>query len=412
MLRRAAAGSIAAFIGAGILFPIGAQSTFSPASAAQTFEVEVGRFLDPGDESAESMRFYPAELKVASGDTIHFTTQSLHGVALLPAGSLPADWAGDNAGAGGPWSLFERDRDEGAQAARLNLRVATPSAACGWPGQEACEFDGTGDPTLGPQSSGLALYPTASGSETRDLSFTTTITADPGTTIYAIDPLHPAMTMKIDVVGTLAERSDPGALAAANGARFESDRALATRLHRSYSDKKVKRRVAGKTVWQAWAGIQQQGVALRRFYPTKLTIRRGQRVRWAFPTAMSEPHSVTFPRSRAAAIAGSFPQVVCDTNGDEDPTPDQAPTSADFPFCDSFGSLELDVPSALIARAGNGKVTSSRDVESSGARGANYTGSAAYQLVFPKKSTGAGYLYGCAIHESAGTPMRSTVVVK
>ncbi|HEX2295448.1 MAG TPA: hypothetical protein VHN37_09080, partial [Actinomycetota bacterium] len=343
----------------------------SPANAALTFDVEVGRFFDESDHTAESMRFYPASIRIAPGDTLHFSTESFHGVTLLPAGTETAQWASENAAAGAAWAAFVADGDEGANGARMNLRVASPSDPCGWPGQDPCEFDGRGDAVLDPLNSGVALFPSAGGVETRELSFRVTITADPGSTIFAVDPLHPAMTMRIDVVGSFAERSDLTELETASDDQFASDAERAEALDRTYSRKRVKRTVRGKTVWQAWAGVEEEGISLRRFYPRKLTIRRGNRVKWVFSKDLYEAHSVTFPRSRANTLAGSFPEIACDPDGDEGTAADAPPDSAQFPFC-STGALEVDVPRAFVATSGNGAVASGRDFESSGARGASF----------------------------------------
>jgi plastocyanin len=383
------------------------------ANAVLTIDVEVGRFFDEADHTAESMRFYPSAIEIVPGDTLHFSTESFHGVTLLPAGNEPSAWAQQHTSAGGPWSAFVADPDEGARGARVNTAVAAPSAACGWPGQSPCEFDGGGDAVVGPLNSGLALFPSEAGVETRELSFSVTITADPGSTIYAIDPLHPAMSMRIDVVGSFAERSDLTALAVASDAQLAMDQSRATALDRTYSRKRVKKTVKGRTVWQAWAGVEEQGISLRRFYPKKLTVAPGHRVKWVFAKNLYEAHSVTFPRGRATALAGAFPEIVCDTNGDEDPAPDSQPSSAAFPFCSSFGELELDVPAQMVAAAGDGAVTSAQDFEASGARGASYATSArAYELAFPKKSPKNGFPYACAIHEAAHAPMGGAVVVK
>ena len=404
-MRRSIALFGATILSLGALVP-------SPAQAAQTLEVEVGRFFDEADHTAESMRFYPSSASVVTGDTLHFTTESFHGVTLLPAGTDAAEWTTEHASSGGPWSPFQSDPDEGAGAARVNLSVASPSRPCGWPGQDPCEFDGSGDEVLGPLNSGLPVYPTSSGSETAELSFSVTITAEPGSTIEVVDPLHPRMTMQIDVVGTFAERSDVFALEEASAVQFAADAARAKQLHAAYSKKKVKKRVGGKIVWQAWSGLEEEGISLRRTYPKKLTIRKGQGVSWTFAKNIYEAHTVTFPASRVGSVADSFPEVVCDTNGDQNDSADTQPDLATYPFCSS-GTLELDVPSSMIKASGDGKVTSAKDKESSGARGASYaTSKKTYTLFFPKKSTRTGFKYGCLIHEAGHAPHVGTVVVK
>lgn len=384
----------------------------APAHAALTFDVEVGRFFDESDHTAESMRFYPSAIRIAPGDTLHFSTESFHGVTLLPAGVEAGTWASEHAAAGGTWSAFVRDPDEGARGAKMNLGVATSSDACGWPGQSPCEFDGRGDEMADPLNSGVALFPSESGVETRELSFSVTVTADPGSTIFAVDPLHPAMSMRIDVVGSFAERSDLGGLQSASDAQFAADEERAQALDRTYSRKRVKKTVRGKTVWQAWAGVEEHGISLRRFYPKKLTVKPGNRVKWVFSKDLYEAHSVTFPRTRAEAMAGTFPEIACDTDGDGGTGPDAQPASPQFPFC-STGDLEVDVPSSFVGASGNGSYLGGRDFESSGARGASFaTTKRAYELAFPKKSPKAGFAYACPIHEAAHAPMNATVVVK
>lgn len=384
----------------------------TPARAALTFDVEVGRFFDEGDHTAESMRFYPSAIRIVPGDTLHFSTESFHGVTLLPAGVQAGAWAAEHATAGGTWSAFVRDPDEGPRGAKMNLRVASPSDPCGWPGQTPCEFDGRGDDAIDPLNSGVALFPSANGVETRELSFSVTITADPGSTIFAVDPLHPAMTMRIDVVGSFAERSGLAELQSASDDQFAADTARAETLDRTYSRKRVKKRVGGKTVWQAWAGVEEDGISLRRFYPKKLTIKPGNRVKWVFSKDLYEAHSVTFPRTRALTMASSFPEMACDSDGDGGATPDSEPDSAQFPFC-STGDLEVDVPTSFTGPSGNGSYRGGRDFETSGARGASFaTTKRAYELAFPKKSPKAGFAYACPIHEAAHAPMHASVVVK
>ena len=121
---------------------------------------------------------------------------------------------------------------------------------------------------------------------------------------------------------------------------------------------------------------------------------------------------MTFPRPRALTMAESFPEIACDGDGEDGTTPDSQPTSSEYPFCSS-GELEIDVPAAFVAASGNGTVTSARDFESSGARGASFAVTKkAYEVAFPKKSPGAGFTYACPIHEAAHAPMQATVVVK
>jgi plastocyanin len=395
--------------------------TVPVANAAATYNVEVGRFFKASDNSSESLRFYPAGLKVHQGDVVHFTTKSFHGVSILPAGVGATDWLKTYAGGvDRPYSLFESDPDEGVRGYKMNLRVLSPSLPCGWPTQDACSFDGSDPDTIsGVLNSGLALFATGNGSEARQLSFRVAINADPGQSFDVVDVLHPGMGMHIEVVPGTTAASDQAALDQESTRLFGIDAKKATSLNKSYRAKRVKRKIGGKWTWSVWAGIETPTIALRKMYPPKLTIRKSERVRWLFNKNVYSAHTVTFPLTRGRKTAGAFPTIVCDPDGDtvdptgeEKPAPDTRPTSSDPPYCASYSQLEFDVPPGMPGPMGDAKVTRSSDLASSGIRGKGFaTTVAPYTLAFTKPSK-KGYSYVDMVGHLAQISATGKIVVK
>ena len=393
---------------------------FFPTKAAQaqeTWQVEVGRFFNENDHSAESMRFFPSALKVHQGDVLRFNTKAFHSVTLLPVGQDAATWTEDNAGGiNKAWSVFRSDPDEG-DSVKTNLSVMSPSGACGWPTQSPCSFNGIGDETNGIVHSGLAIFPTGTEAETQQLDFSVRVLADPGQTFDVVDVLHPSMTMTVEVAAAAEDASDPVALEELSDDQFAADQESATKLHNQYKNKKVKKGKGSKTVWSAWAGVETPTVSLRRMYPSKLTIKKRQSVKWNFNKNVMSSHTVTFPAGQARTIAGGFPEIVCDEDGDfpdgGEEIADTTPTSASLPFCENFSHLELDVPAQLTAVQGDGILKNASDLESSGVHGAGLaTDSVSYKLKFKKPSSKKGFSYICMIYEIAHANMQGKVVVK
>lgn len=398
---------------------ISTQLLFVPsASAATMFEIEVGRFFDETDHSAESMRFFPSALRVHQGDILHFRTNSFHSVTLLPVGQDATTWTLDNVGqANKTWSLFRSDPDEGAGAFKINPAVLSPSGACGWPTQSPCSFSGAGDASNGLVHSGLALFPTSGNdAETKQLDFSVKVLAEPGQSFDVLDVLHPGLAMGVEVVAAGEDASDPIALQTLSDAQFAEDQATATRLHRNYQSKRVKKVISGRTIWSAWAGVETPTVSLRRMYPSRLVIKKGDRVRWSFTKNVFSSHTVSFPAAKARTIAARFPEIRCDQDGDFPEqgtgTPDTAPTSLSPPYCASFSELELDVPARMTTVLGDRVVSSARDLASSGPRGKGIAISTGpYTLQFRALSGTKGFSYISMIYEIAHANTRGKVVV-
>lgn len=385
------------------------------ARAQTVYEVEVGRLITERDLTKESMRFYPGELQVHQGDVVRFTSVGFHGVALLPLGETASEWTADQAGGiGRPRSLFQADPDEDTGALKGNLGAIFPSRDCGWPTEAPCEFDARPHEAGDVLGSGLALVPEGDSAEARQLDFSVTINADPGEVVEVVDIVNPKMTMRIEVVAADEAASDPAAIAEQSDAAFQQDVAAANRLHRSYSKKNVTKKIKGKAYRMAWAGVETQTVSLRGMYPRVISIKKGQGVRWNFTENVFSAYTVTFPARRAIATAQTFPVIACDPDGDvESDVADTAPTSAQAPYCSSYAELELEVPEQLAAPAGDARLTSAKDVASSGLRGAGLvTDARPYDLLFPNPSPKKGFAYASALHEISGVRATGKIVVR
>ena len=385
------------------------------ASAQTTFTVEVGRFFKQTDLAKESMRFYPSTLRIHQGDVVRFTSGGFHGVTLLPPGTSAAEWAAENTGESGkPWSLFEPDADEAPGTLKVNLAALFPSRDCGWPTEPACDFDGRPTELGDVLNSGLALLPEGDSAEVHQLDFSVVINADPGEVIEVVDLVNPKMTMSIEVVPEAVGATEPEAVAEQSDAEFAQDAATAARLHRAYSNKKTTKKIGGKTYRMAWAGVETETVSLRGMYPKVVTITPGQGVRWNFTKNVFSAYTVSFPAGRAIASARTFPIVSCDPDGDvAGGVSDTQPVSTGAPYCSSYNELELEVPEALPLAAGDAKLVSSRDLASSGLRGAGIaTSKTAYGLLFPKASPKKGFAYASMLHEISGVRATGKVVVR
>jgi hypothetical protein len=381
---------------AAVVFPV------APATAQTTYEVGVGGIYFDGAVRAELMRFYPEELLVHQNDVLRFTTDSVQGVTVLPAGADPVMWRLDNASSrDDPWAYLLGDPDDGAGATKYNARYFTPTN--GDCGDEAtpCEFDGAG-----PEP-----YNTGAGATGLDHSLR--ITAAPGATLWAISVYHQEMNLRIEVVPDTEPASDPAAVADAARAQRERDERRATTLHKRYSKKHTKQRTPSGVRWDGWAGVDSNHVSLYRMYPRRITLKKGQRVRWHFDLLQNEIHNLVFPYREAQEITFNSFQPVCDPDGDDEPGPDLPPDSGAPPYCLIPEQAEVDLDPREARERGNG-VFKGGDVEASGIRGSDDDAGrdpfheAPWDVRFAKKSK-KGFRYFCTIH---GQGMSGRVVVK
>lgn len=379
-----------------LVFAVGTVLPGGMAQAQTTYDVEVGQFLE-GAPAAESSRFFPGDIDVHQGDTLHFTSNGFHTATFLPVGAGPVEWVDTQAtfGTNQPFALIEPDEDDGADAFKFNNEaIFAGDPSCGGPAQPACSFNGSsavnsGAPFFGP------------------MDFSATVDVSAGTSFYLLCIIHgPDMRMKVDVVGAGQPASDPADLEDANAAALEQDIDTANALHERFSSRKTSHpAVGGGRVWDAWAGVDSNHVALYGFYPQKLRLEKDDRVQWHFDSLSFEDHSVTMPRGTALEIAANSP-IVCDPDGDAGPGPDNPPEIEGPPFCNDPTQLEIELDDRFLPQIGNGAFRGS-DLESSGVRGANAPTDANYTLRFPKRSPDKGFKYICLIHPF----MRGRVVV-
>jgi len=390
MTKRRAKALFVLTFAVGILVPGGY------AEAQTTYGVLVGQFLE-GAPTAESMRFFPGAIDVHQGDQLHFTSNGFHTATMLPAGVGPVEWFGSQAtlGTNQPFAVIEPDEDDGPDAFKFNNNAIFPSnPSCGGQGQAPCAFDGSSVLNSGGPFFGA-------------FDFSATVDVGAGNSFFIVCIIHGAdMRMKVNVVGASEPASDPDDLDAANAAAVEQDIDTANALHERFSARQTKHVTPnGKRVWDAWAGVDSNHVALYGFYPQRLEIDKGDRVQWHFDTLTFEDHTVTMPRDKALEIAGNSP-VVCDPDGDGGPGPDNPPDLEAPPFCDDPAQLEIELDDRFVPSQGNGAFKGG-DLESSGVRGANAPGDANYQVRFASRSSGAPFKYICLIHPF----MRGRVVV-
>jgi plastocyanin len=377
---------------------IGVLVPATTASAATTYEVEIGRFLEGAP--AESMRFLPGSIDVHRGDTLHFSSFGFHTATLLPVGTGPVEWFDTMAepGTSDPYTIFQPDPDDGSY--KFSVQALLPSSfTCGASAQPACTFDGSSLLNSGvPLDTGAAL------------DFSTTVTAPRGSSFYVVCVIHgPKMRMEVNVVARSEPASDPADLAAANDAAIQQDTDSARALDEKFSALRTwHKRSDGSRVWDAWAGVENGHVALLAMYPRKLVLEKGDTVQWHFDSLNFEPHTATFPVDVGKEIVrGSF-YPSCDPDGDAGPGPDNPPDLEAPPFCADPTQLELNLDPRFVPVDGNGTFRGA-DLESSGVRGLlSPLGDDNWDLTFTRSSGDEPFKYLCLIHPF----MRGRVVVR
>jgi plastocyanin len=349
--------------------------------------------------AAEGMRFYAPELNVHQGDVINFLWRGFHSAALLPVNEDADTWVDANASQiGQPFFLLTEDPDDtgldtgssaSKPAVKINNAVAFPSFFTCGSETSPCTYDGSF------LNSGLPIAEDATG-------FSTEIDAAPGSSFWVVCLLHPNMRLKVNVVAgsdpatTQDEVDDFADTAIAQDASESSD------LH-----KQLQKPRKQNGVWQAHGGADGDGFALLAMYPKKLTIRKGDRVRWRFDRLPFELHTVSFPFNKAAGIIQNDFLPACDPDGDAGAGPDGPPEN-ETTICNDPSQVEIEFEPRTIYQYGDGKFNGN-DFETSGVRGDFGLSTDPYTLKFTKTSNKKGFRYLCMIH---GGFMDGRVVVK
>ncbi len=389
------------FVLVGVLFLACFVVPATGAAAATTFDVEMGHVLHVKGAPAESMRFFPSTIDVHQGDTLTFTSASVHTATFVPAGQDAVDWFGANAvlGSSEPLALVRPNPDNGPNAFKFtNGAYYATDPSCGGTAQPACSFDGTSSLNSGLLAQGAG-------------DFSVTTNASAGTSFWVVCLIHgPAMRLRVNVVPAAQPASDPAALAAAKAADIAQDTNTARALVERFRGRHTSQPGPHDTrVWNAWAGVDGAHVSVYAMFPHRLIVAKGDTVRWHFDSLNFEDHTVSFPFAAASKVANTF-DMVCDPDGDAGPRPDQPPDLPDYPYCNVASQLELQLGNGFVLPSGNSVFRGpGSPLHSSGVRGANsVVGDASYSLTFATRSPATGFRYLCMIH----TDMRGRVVVR
>jgi plastocyanin len=339
------------------------------------------------------------------------------GAAVLPEGTGPIEWHSENTQEiDAPYGFILSDPDADLEEPfpsdapyKFNIGIDTPTdATCGGTADNPCEVDGSSLVWGGNRFTGAPGDPEG--------HFFVRITANPNTTLWATSPfgVNRLGTLKINVVATGVDTQAFVDQAAASIRQRETD--AATALHNKLSAASTKHKVNGRTVWDAYAGYDTDTFALLDFYPTKLKIRKGDKVRWHFSTLSIEQHGLAFPLNSAKDVVANGFIPVCDPDGDGGEGPDTFTVDFETFTCPS-GELEADLSRDLTAESGDGKFPGgAQKVENSGLRGPNIPsaeglagGIDPWDLTFTKTTDAKGYKYICTFH---GGFMNAFVVVR
>jgi hypothetical protein len=379
-------------------------ATGGPARAQQELNIDEGFFLAELPQAqgapADGIRFYAPELNVHQGDQLNINLNGFHNAFYLPEGEDAETWLQANSiGIGKPFSLVVPDPDDTAldqtgsspdrESLKGNNAVVFPTHFDCGTGAAPCSYDGT------VLNSGLPLTETP--------IFSATVDTAPGSSFWIVCIVHPSMRLKVNVVEDTETASTQADVDAYHDSQTVTDAVAARQTHRDFVDRHRKR----NGVWQAWTGIDGDGYSLLAMYPRKLTIKKGQRVRYNFDLP-NEIHTASLPLDKARNIANTENFVAaCDPDGDAGPGPDGPPEN-EATICNDITQVELDITPRAAYETGNGTFNRS-DFESSGVRGAMIGNEVSdWTLRFAKKSPKKGFKYLCIIHPF----MRGTVVVK
>lgn len=368
-----------------------------PASGAPTsYEVQVGAplFALPAANGApaDGMRFYAPPLAVHQGDIITFNFAGFHTATLLPANTDADSWVADNAlGLGKPYSFVAPDQDEGQAGVKFNNNDVLPSQLDCGDATDPCPYDGSQV-----VNSGIVDANDVNGDQ---FTFSVQINASVGSTITVLCLIHLGMRLEISVVAASETATTQAEIDTFAGQKSNHDARAASKLHRSLLATVAG---SGRGVIDAFAGYDGPHFALDAMYPKRLELKKGQRVSWHFDQLAFEDHTVTLPLKKGVRISQNSFVPVCDPDGDTGTMPDEPAnpdaTTLDEVCAGGVSQIELDIDPRFGPPAGDGVVTSTRDFESSGIRGANFGISDAYLVKFAKPSENGPYTFVCMIH--------------
>ncbi|MDQ4125431.1 MAG: hypothetical protein M3134_07520 [Actinomycetota bacterium] len=367
------------------------------------------------DVPGESLRFLaPYTIRVHRGDTVTFDLHNGHSAGLLPDDVSAQDWLDENwYSQSGAYSPVIAD-DETGEIIDNFMSIDRPSdPACGRTGEPACEYDGNdfvySGTIFGEEPAEGQPFP-------ETMTFTTTIDAPPNTRIWVVNLVFPGERMKIQVVGNNEPTTTQAEIDTARAQQLAEDQEWADATHAKMKAKRTSHVAQdGTRVWDAWAGVENEHASLNQFYPRKLKVKKGQRVRWHFTQNINQIHTVSMPIpavfNQPFEFFGSFE---CDSPNAADTSAPPPPSEEQEPECPAGTTLEFEFGDFLTG-TGNGTWSGNRDVEHSGFRGADvqhFSPPLQYKSPFTvkmaKKTGDAPMSYLCFIHEN----MFGTVAIK
>jgi plastocyanin len=383
--------------------------TVGPAATASHagITIQVGGQLGGRRLPAESQRFFgPDTITVHQGDRIAFDFRGFHTATILPKGVGADDWIADNTGPTGHYGFAATDPDDGPSEFKDNFPViVTPTdATCGGAGQSPCSY--SGDDVL---NSGT---PNEAGQ-----TFTVTVDSEPGSTFWVVCLIHHHMRKRIRVVGDPASATPQSTIDAEKSAQAARDLDWAEATHAKYSDRRTSHETAsGRRVWDAWAGVDNRHATLYAFYPRRLSIDKGDVVRWHFDALIHEDHTVSMPDPQIF-FRLEFDEPQCDPDGDQGTGPDTAPefdAQTGEPICPEGSTLEFDLSDQFWGGTGNGVLSGPNDAEHAGIRGMQAehleppaAGIESFDVRFGATSGNKPFKYFCFLHQG----MKGTVAV-
>lgn len=378
------------------------------AAGGTTYKVQFGGGVKKGftTRTLAPMHNGAPTIKIHKKDTIDFQGQPVY---ILPKGIKPLTWKKNYATKpGAPFSPIDRDRDKdlpgkGNNAPyKLGPGFIQEPANCGENLAGRCVFDGSGNAVTGVLAGG-----DRSGSHHLFVRFD----ANLGSTMWALGTNGPTLksTLRIKVVANGTQATTQGQIDNAKDKFLTKERARAVALDARMRAKHTRHKMAnGRYRYDAYAGADTDTIALISFYPHKIVMEKGDKVRWHFSQLKNDLHGVGLPFKKGVAISRNGVVPVCDPGAGND----YRPTGPD---CGS-DSFELDLLRKLLDVNGDGKFPGGRkSFETSGIRGAGVPtgkgiagGFRPYNLKFNKSSSDKGYRYVCTIH---GSFMDGRVVV-
>lgn len=323
------------------------------ARAATTYTVRFGAGVPKGFTArvfAPPVDRVPT-IRVLRGDIIDLFGAQI----VLPVGVGPLAWWAENVdGNNRPLSAIKSDPDAdlpGVEADyKFNFQLFMGNATdCGAGADAPCTYNGTGDILNG-----------GDRFETADGHFFVEITANPGDTLYAINPfsVNKRTILRIEVVADPTAVTTQAAIDAARTRLLARDRDEAVALDAKLSQTTTRHRdpKTGKMVYDAYAGFDTETIVLFAMYPRTLTVRRGDKVRWHFDVLQNDAHTATFPVKAGVNIARNAFRPACDPDGDDAPGPDVAPDFQSDPPCPAGAEPEFDLANNLTSKTGRRQV--------------------------------------------------------